>query len=198
MDATQETWKPVVGYEGLYEVSDQGRVKSLPRPTHNGMGRPIRGGVLTHMLVTKRRYPQVSLYRNGKQRLRRIHRLVLEAFVGPCPEGMQCLHANDVADDNRLVNLRWGTRSENIRECVQNGGHRNTRKTECKYGHEFTEENTRRDRPGRRQCLTCDRDRAATDRERRRGDSVRQAHNRDYQRAWMREYRKRKKEVMTG
>lgn len=189
MNANQEQWRPVIGFEGMYEVSDQGRVKSLLRPTHNGIGRPIRGGVLAPALVSKRKYPSVSLYRAGKQSLHRVHRLVLEAFVGPCPIGMEALHNNDIANDNCLSNLRWGTKSENIRDAVQNGNHRNARKTHCKHNHEFTPENTRVDVDGKRQCLACDRDRAAAYREIVKDDPAKTADKRDYQRAWMRQKR---------
>ena len=51
---------------------------------------------------------------------KRVHRMVLEAFVGPCPEGMQCRHLNDVKNDNRLNNLAWGTRKENSADAIRN------------------------------------------------------------------------------
>lgn len=159
-----ERWLPIVGYEGIYEISDHGQVRSLARPTYNGIGRPIHTRILTPVLMTRRGYPSVSLYKDGIQKIRRIHQLVLEAFVGPCPPACECLHANDVASDNRLENLHWGSKSENITETVRNGSHRNARKTHCKRQHEFTVENTRLDWEGRRQCRACDRIRATNKR----------------------------------
>jgi HNH endonuclease/NUMOD4 motif len=192
VNATREEWRPVVGYEDSYEVSDLGRVRSITRPTHNGIGRPILGGLLAHALVSKRKYPSVTLYRDGAGKAHRVHRLVLDAFVGPCPEGMESLHANDIASDNRLSNLRWGTRSDNAADTVSNGNNPNANKTHCIREHQFTTQNTRLTSTGSRECRECDRQRAAFKRERNRSNPTIQARNREYQRAWMREYRKRK------
>lgn len=158
-DDTQERWLPVVGYEGLYEVSDQGRVKSLERKVAYKDGR---------VRVNPARLRNPKPRPDGRLQLKMVHpdkpdrnvllhRMVLEAFVGPCPEGMECLHENDNPQDNRLVNLRWGTRSENQADRVRNGLHHNARKTHCKYGHEFTPENTRIRTTGFRNCRICDR-----------------------------------------
>ena len=108
-----EQWRPVPGFEGLYEVSDLGRVFSLvsrkalkPRPT-NAMG-----------------YMSLQLYREGRAHGRRIHRLVLEAFVGPCPAGSEGRHLDGQPDRNCLSNLSWGTRAENQRDRREHGtGH---------------------------------------------------------------------------
>jgi hypothetical protein len=172
VDATpEEQWHSVVGFEGMYEVSDKGHVRSLARPTRNGIGRPILDRILAPDFVGKRRYPQVSLYKDGKETRRRIHQLVLEAFVGPCPPGQECLHANDIASDNRLENLRWDTRSANANEKVRNGNHPNARKTHCKNGHEFTPENTIRPPSyGGRQCRECKRNAVRIWRQRNKGD----------------------------
>jgi hypothetical protein len=105
----REIWKDIPGYEGMYQVSDQGRVKSLPRyyrrkelilrPGFNQIGHQI-----------------VSLFKNNVRKGYGIHSLMLLAFVGPPPEeGMVGMHLNDIPDDNRLENLRWGTTSENVR-----------------------------------------------------------------------------------
>jgi hypothetical protein len=102
----KEQWKPIPGYEGQYEVSDQGRVKSFRR---NSEGRLLRPGRMQAGHVS------VSL---GRCNSHCVHKLVLLAFVGPAPEGCECLHANGDPADNRLVNLRWGTRSENNVDAV--------------------------------------------------------------------------------
>lgn len=108
-----ESWRSVLNWEGLYEVSDMGRVRSIA----NGRGRK---GRILKPYVNDKNFPRlmVSLcngkrVNGGTQAFPHVHRLVLESFVGPRPEGMQCLHANGDPGDNRLVNLRWGTKAEN-------------------------------------------------------------------------------------
>lgn len=127
-----ERWLPVVGYEGLYEVSDEGRVRSVDRfvehPNMLGPGRIRgprkvfrRGTLLALSKSNGAGHRCVGLSRDGVATGKLVHRLVLEAFVGPCPDGQQCLHANDIGDDNRLSNLRWGTPKENAADAVTNG-----------------------------------------------------------------------------
>jgi hypothetical protein len=155
-----EKWLPVVGYEGAYEVSDHGRVRSLDRTyTRMHRGAPVQqslqGRILKPAPNRDKGYPHLSLHSDGVRRTTLVHLLVLEAFAGPCPEGMEACHANDIANDNRLKNLRWDTRSENMREQVRNGNHHNANKTSCKWGHEYTPENTYIPPRGRRMCRTC-------------------------------------------
>lgn len=119
----QETWKPVVGYEGLYEVSDAGRVRSLGRAYR--MRNSHKPEVIMDCLKPARilkpslkpsGYCQVMLYGLDKSKWQpQVHRLVLEAFVGPAPEGMECNHINRQPYDNRLCNLEWVTHKENMR-----------------------------------------------------------------------------------
>ena len=117
--ATEENWKHVVGYEGLYEVSDHGNVRGVQRTV-----RFIRRGAETQRafpavtlrsMIGHKGYPQVTLCANGKSSSYPIHRLVLLAFVGPKPEGMHGAHLNGIKTDNRLINLAWVSASENER-----------------------------------------------------------------------------------
>lgn len=112
--ARVERWLPVVGFEGSYEVSDQGRVRSLDRILPDG--REWRGRV---MKLGGDRYLQVLLRggvgRSG-DRMCTVHQLVLQAFVGPRPEGYEALHGVGGHRDNRLSNLRWGSTEENIED----------------------------------------------------------------------------------
>lgn len=143
-----EEWREVPGWSG-YRVSDEGRVISTKR------GR-IRLLAL-HELPTG--HVQVWLYA-GSHASRRgvsVHRMVLEAFVGPCPEGMEACHVNDVASDNRLRNLYWGTHADNMRDRLRNGNNPFANRTHCKRGHEFTPENTRLNTRGARVCRSCER-----------------------------------------
>ena len=96
-----EIWNPVVSFENLYEVSNMGNV------------RKIGGKQLSVELNVHRAYPTVGLYKNHKAYSRSVHRLVLEAFVGPCPNGLEAAHLNGKRKDNRLSNLKWVTRKEN-------------------------------------------------------------------------------------
>lgn len=101
-------------------------------------------------------YHYVGLYRDGKIHRVRVHRLVLSAWRGACPDGMDGLHRNDDRDNNSLSNLYWGTPTQNGHDAVRNGVHPEARKLECDSGHIFTAENTylRPDGKGR-QCRRC-------------------------------------------
>lgn len=151
-----ENWKPVVGYEGHYEVSDLGNVRSLARTVtrSDGRVRPFPSKVLSQGFSGERKRPLVALCKNGKQTTYWVHRLVAEAFLGPAPEGTEVCHRNDDCQDNRPTNLYWGTRTDNLNDMVANGLHWLASKTHCKWGHEFTPENTATTKRGR-QCRAC-------------------------------------------
>ena len=100
-----EEWKPVCGYEGFYEVSTEGRVRSLPRATTNG-------GILKP-IYSKDGYASVHLSREGHDKIKRINRLVAEAFIPNQENKPEVNHLNGIRDDNRLCNLEWATTSEN-------------------------------------------------------------------------------------
>lgn len=106
MDA--EVWKPVVGYEGRYEVSNLGGIKSARGP-------------VTPFLVQG--YLKVNVYSGsgGARKQVPVHRLVALAFIGPQPEGMQVLHGDGVSTNNLLSNLSWGTPRANQADRVRHG-----------------------------------------------------------------------------
>lgn len=117
-----EQWRPVVGYEGRYDVSNHGQVKSLRRVAVNPykMEAPRRRTIPEKILVGyvgKKGYVVVNL--SGV--LLKVHRLVLFAFVGPCPEGLECRHMDGDRTNNRLENLCWGTHIENCRDRDRHG-----------------------------------------------------------------------------
>ena len=144
-----EEWRPIPGYEGLYEVSSYGQVRSLPR-------RKTSGRILSSKCPSSR-YPMVGLSVDSERKNFRVHVLVALAFLGPRPEGMQVLHRNDDPDDNRVENLYYGTSQQNRLDSVTNKRHHLARKTHCIRGHEFTEENTRLAKNGRhRSCKACE------------------------------------------
>lgn len=121
-------WKPVAGFDGFYEVSDTGLVRSLDRhitydlPCRSGETKSVtrfKRGIILKSTPKDSGHLLVSLGRGTAPRS--VHSLVLEAFVGPRPEGMNGLHENDDPTDNRLENLRWGTQSNNISDAIRNG-----------------------------------------------------------------------------
>ena len=154
-----ERWKPVVGYEGLYEVSSWGRVRSLDRVVirSNGRSLTIRGKVLTPT-PNSSGYPAVDLRGEGRRRMVTVHRLVAEAFLGPCPPGREVLHLDDDRSNPEVRNLRYGTRTENNLQCVRHGRHNNGSKTRCPRGHTYDDENTYRAPSGQRVCRRCRRE----------------------------------------
>lgn len=157
-----ERWRDVPGYEGLYQVSDMGNVRSARR-----RGSP--GGLLRPGL--SRGYPIVSLSDSGEGRSWRVHQLVAAAFVGSRPEGMEVRHLNGVKTDCRVGNLSYGSASENAADVIRHGRNRNLAKAACPHGHPYDEGNTYR-RPTasiRRYCRECNRVRSAAWRASRKG-----------------------------
>lgn len=125
-----ETWKPIVGFEGAYEVSCLGRVRSLERQRKfksrwGTIGVTIiRARLLTPNWVGKGRYAYVHLYCGGKRTRMPIyvHHAVLEAFVGPRPSNNhEACHGPDGCFDNRLSNLRWDTSEANDADVIREG-----------------------------------------------------------------------------
>jgi hypothetical protein len=117
-----ESWRPIPGYEGAYEASDLGNIRSLNRITDRG--RRWRGKVMTPTAM-QNGYLIVTLWRDGKQRTRLVHRLVLMAFEGAPPHGTEGLHADADRANNALTNLSWGSHSENQYDQVRHGTHAN-------------------------------------------------------------------------
>lgn len=149
METVTESWLPIPGYEGIYEVSDQGRVRSFKRfpyilsAPHDAYG-----------------YPCVSLYIDRGRKTWKVHRLVLFAFVGPMPKGLEIRHLDGNPANGTLSNLVYGTRSENVSDRVRHGTHHNANKTRCPKGHPYDELNTDRSQKNRRECRTCQRARS--------------------------------------
>lgn len=153
-----ERWLPVPGWEDLYEVSDQGQVRSLDRMvrTHHDGRRLYPGRTLKPQPASKYGHLKVGFTREGsKVYWFQIHQLVMRAFVGACPEGQEVRHLDSVPWNNRLDNLAYGTKAENTRDSVLNGSHRNTRKTHCPTCDlPYDDENTYWYK-GARQCKNC-------------------------------------------
>lgn len=113
-----ESWLPIVGWERLYEVSDLGRVRSLPRKCSNG----VRGGQVIGGCVYNNGYTYVWLTRGPRRERAALHHLVLKAFAGPSRPGQEALHGPGGKSDNRWPeNLRWGTPAENQQDRFRDG-----------------------------------------------------------------------------
>lgn len=149
-----EEWRDIPGYEGLYQASTAGRIRSLDRDSEQGFR---RGVVLSMRPHPNGGHLQVGLSKQGRNTTFKVHRLVLATFVGPCPEGMEGCHNNGDVNDNSLENLRWDTRLANIHDSIRHGTHNSLGITHCKRGHEFSPENTRFTQVGARACRICDR-----------------------------------------
>lgn len=111
-------WADVIGYEGLYEVSTDGRVRTVQHVTN---GHVIRSRELTISVYKSQRYARVRLYKNGKSKDLVVHRLVAEAFI-PNPERKpQVNHIDGNKRNNSVSNLEWCTQAENNRHAIDNG-----------------------------------------------------------------------------
>lgn len=156
--STTEQWRTVAGWPD-YEVSNLGRVRSLKY----GRTRLLKGYISSHG------YPTVGLCTPSRHRTpykRSIHVLVMEAFVGPRPEGLVIRHLDGDGMNNNLSNLAYGTPSENQFDQVAHGVHIHASKTKCSHGHPFDERNTYITKAGARACRTCHRLNARMARER--------------------------------
>lgn len=158
-ETTTETWKPVVEWEGFYEVSDQGNVRSVNRTIRYSdgrvkrhMGRVLRPGTSK---TGRDRYLRVGLCRGSAMSMYKVHILVATAFHGPRPNVGVCRHLNDDVNDNRATNLAWGTSSDNQQDSVRNGHHAMTKKVVCLRSHELVEPNLTGEREGHRDCRSC-------------------------------------------
>lgn len=128
-----EIWKDVVGYEGLYQVSNLGRVKGLDRKASIGNNnfRSVKGGLLKIRKGEKTNYPFVALTKNHKASLIRVHRIVAEAFI-PNPNNYpQVNHKDGDKTNNCVCNLEWVTCSQNTKHAYDNRLNKKARPVEC-------------------------------------------------------------------
>jgi hypothetical protein len=123
--AETEEWRKVVGYEAQYEVSDLGRVRSIPG-TVTGIAKSGKR-FCVHRVPRIRRtqvsngYAGLSMHRIGKYKRENVHRLVAAAFIGPCPDGYHVNHKDGDKLNNRAVNLEYVTPAENSKHAMDTG-----------------------------------------------------------------------------
>lgn len=161
---SSEEWRSIPDYEGFYEASDQGRVRSVPRTITKATGHryTYKGQLLKAYgdPIDGRR--RVHLSRDGRVRTWTVSTLVLRAFAGPPPRDTEVCHNDGDATNDRLENLRWDTHSANNYDRVQHGKHPLAAKARCNRNHPLIAPNlvpslTKR---GFRSCLACHRARA--------------------------------------
>lgn len=122
-----EIWKDIAGYEGIYQASNLGRVRSLDRI--DCRGRTLKGRMIKPYRDGKEGYVAISLNKNREENRVKLHRLIASVFIRPPLDGEQVNHINGVRDDNHLSNLEWVTCQQNIRHSFDvlnkkpSGGH---------------------------------------------------------------------------
>ena len=122
MTDDKEVWKDIVGYEGLYQVSNMGNVRSLVRYIDGINGGTVRyGGHRIKPMYSKKGYQTLRLSKNGKVKGFQVHRLVASAFIPNEECKPQVNHINGIKDDNRECNLEWCTNGENQLHAIKNG-----------------------------------------------------------------------------
>lgn len=113
--STQEKWQPIPGYVGIYEASTLGRIRSVDRAVHNPQkGSRLQKGIVRKHHTMANGYHIIGLCRDGKHTTRTVHSLIALTFLGE-PNGLDVDHINRDKTDNRLANLRYATRADNIR-----------------------------------------------------------------------------------
>ena len=187
-----EEWRPIVGYEGLYEVSNTGQVRSLDK--YDSMNRFYEGRILK-LFADRLGYLSVVLYSNSKRKHYLVHRLVAEAFI-PNPDNLpQVNHRDENPSNDNVDNLEWcdgkynvnyGTRIDRIRDIrLKNGTYTGLSKEE--YHKKYYEEN-------KEKIIEQHREYYEKNKEKRR-EHMREykKKNREQNREYMREYRKKRK-----
>ena len=117
-----EVWKDIPGYEGKYQASDYGRIRSVDRYVRcaHDAHRLMRGRVLKPA-ASKKYDPHLSVVLGHGENGASVHRLVASAFLGPCPSGQEVRHLDGNPKNNIVTNLAYGTRTENICDVMRIG-----------------------------------------------------------------------------
>lgn len=155
-----EQWLPILGWEGLYDASDLGRIRSVERMvrSHHESMRRVRARILKQS-PDHGGYPSVGLNRAGRRVTKKVANLVALAFLGPRPfPGAAVCHNDGDQTNSRLSNLRYDTYAANERDKIAHGTQRQLAKDRCPQDHPYDEANTYvNPRTGHRSCRTCTR-----------------------------------------
>lgn len=111
-------WVDIAEYENIYQISNYGQIKRFNRDKR------YKSFKILKQNINSSGYFVIDLYKNNKRKTYTVHKLILTTFVGPCPFGMECRHLNGIRTDNRLCNLKWGTRSENVKDAIKHKTHK--------------------------------------------------------------------------
>ena len=111
-------WRAVPGYEGAYEASSDGRIRSLDRIDH--AGRRLRG-VILKQVTRKDGYHGIYLCKEGRLKTFTVHKVIAATFIGPRPDGHCVCHNDGSRANNAASNLRYDTQSGNLRDTVLHG-----------------------------------------------------------------------------
>lgn len=138
----EEIWKPIKGYEGLYEISNLGKLKSLAKSPGVGINKRYMVDRILPGYKVKRKYIQVQLWKNQKVKVKGAHRLVLETFKPTNNPKLETNHIDGNKYNNNIDNLEWVTSKENKRHAFKNGlcDHR---RGECLYNSKLTEKDVK-------------------------------------------------------
>lgn len=152
----EEIRRQIPGYEGLYDVTSEGRVISCARRDVAGKWLKEKDLRQTHNATSR---PSVQLYKDYQVVKKTVHALVALTFIGPRPAGADICHWDDDPFNNRASNLRYASRTENLLDSVRNGKHYWANKTHCKRGHALIAPNLvpHKLKLGHRNCLACKR-----------------------------------------
>lgn len=136
--ADLENWLPIPGYEGLYSISSHGRIRSEARIVrHYSGGQKLLNERLRAICPNMHGYASVILSKEGRNTRFTVHRLVLRAFVGEPPYGVDACHNDGDRSNNKLENLRWDTRAGNMQDTINHG---TRRRGESVHFHKITEQ----------------------------------------------------------
>jgi hypothetical protein len=155
-----ELWAPIPDFNGSYEVSTCGRVRSLDRVVARSDGRvQLRRGLVLRPGIHSHGYQYVILCKSGTQSSRQIHTLVLRVFVGPPADGQEGCHGPNGISDNHPNNLYWGTHSRNMVDRQRDGTDWQRNKLTCPLSHLLAAPNlvACSIAQGIRNCLACSR-----------------------------------------